>query len=86
MCLISWERTKKGDPHKLFRGDVGVKKGVPDGPFSAQKFSLLFFFPSLTQGRVIFVISGFVASVSEIAPRVSTLIVNFSVKNVVRKF
>ena len=41
MCLISWERTQKRDSHKLFRpgegGYVRVKKGVPNGPFSATK-------------------------------------------------
>ena len=42
MCLISWERTPKRDPHKLFRGDFWVKKGVPKGPLSATK-SLVYF-------------------------------------------
>ena len=31
------ERTQKRDPHKLFRGDVGKKSGVPNGPFSATR-------------------------------------------------
>ena len=47
MCLISWARTRKGDPHKLFRGDFGVKKGVPNGPFSATKSLVYCFFLSL---------------------------------------
>ena len=38
MCLFFWERTQKGDPHKLFfTGILEVKKGVPNGPFSATK-------------------------------------------------
>ena len=43
MCLISWERTQKRDPHKLFREDFGDKKGPPNGPFSATK-SLVYCF------------------------------------------
>ena len=43
MCLSSWERTQKRDPHKLFGGDLGVKRGVPNGPFSATK-SLVYCF------------------------------------------
>ena len=35
MCLISWERAPKRDPHKLFLGHFGVKKGVPNRPFWA---------------------------------------------------
>ena len=37
MCLISWERTQKGEPHKLFWGDFWAKKGAPNGQFSARK-------------------------------------------------
>ena len=43
MCLDSWERTQKGDPHKLFRGDFGVKGGPKWAIFGQKKFSLLFF-------------------------------------------
>ena len=44
MCLISWERTQKRDPHKLFRGDFGGQKGSPKRAiFGHKKFSLLFF-------------------------------------------
>ena len=35
MCLISWERAQKRDPHKLFWGVFGSRKGVPNGRFSA---------------------------------------------------
>ena len=50
MCLISWERTQKRTHINLFRGHVGVKKGVPNGPFWATKgFSLLFFSLPLSQ-------------------------------------
>ena len=45
MCLISWKRTQKRDPHKLFLGGFWGPKGVPNGPFRAtKKFRLLFFF------------------------------------------
>ena len=38
MCLTSWERTpKKGSHINFFRGIFGVKKRVPNGPFSATK-------------------------------------------------
>ena len=47
MCFISWERTQKRDPHKLFRGDFGFKKGVPNGPCSATKSLVYCFFPAL---------------------------------------
>ena len=48
MCLISCERTQKRDPHKLFWGGFGVKKGGPKRAiFGHKKFSLLFF-PALT--------------------------------------
>ena len=44
MCLISWERTQKRDPHKLFRGHVGGQKWGPKRAiFGHGKFSLLFF-------------------------------------------
>ena len=45
MCLIFWEKT-----HKLFRGDLGGEKGVPNGPFSATKSSVYCFFPALISG------------------------------------
>ena len=51
MCLISWERTEKGDPHKLFRGDFPGQKGGPKrATFDHKKFSLLFFFVPLEKG------------------------------------
>ena len=44
MCLISWERTQKRDPHKFFRGDFwGRKRGPKRVIFGHKKFSLLFF-------------------------------------------
>ena len=44
MCLISWERTQKRDPHKLFRGGFWGQNGGPKPAiFSHKKFSLLFF-------------------------------------------
>ena len=43
MCLISWERKQKKDPHKLFRGNFGVKKGGPNWAILGhKKFSLYF--------------------------------------------
>ena len=33
ILLSWWERTQKGDPHHFFRGNFGVKKGVPNEPF-----------------------------------------------------
>ena len=37
-CLISWERTQKMGPTWTFLGGIlGVKNGVPDGPFSATR-------------------------------------------------
>ena len=47
MCLISWERTQKGDPHKLFWGIFGVQKMAPNGPFSATKSLVYCIFPAL---------------------------------------
>ena len=45
MCLISWERTQKGDPLKLFRGDFWGQKGDPKRAILGhKKLSLLFFF------------------------------------------
>ena len=44
MCLISWERTPKRDPHQLFWEDFWGQKGGPKrGIFGHKKFSLLFF-------------------------------------------
>ena len=44
MCLISWKRAQKRDPHKLFRGTFGGQKGGPKRAiFGHKKFSLLFF-------------------------------------------
>ena len=53
MCLISWERTRKRDPHKLFRGDFGGQnRGPKRAIFGHKKFSFLFFFlPLLQPGR-----------------------------------
>ena len=47
MCLISWERTQKGTHINFFGGDFGVKKGVPNRPFSATKSLVYRFFPAL---------------------------------------
>ena len=42
MCLISWERTKRRDPHKLCQGDFGGQKGGPKRAiFGHKKFSLI---------------------------------------------
>ena len=44
VCLVSWERTQKRDPHKLFRGDCwGQKRGPKRGIFGHKKFGLVFF-------------------------------------------
>ena len=44
MCLISWQRTQKRDPHKLFRGDLGgQKRGPKQAIFGHKKFCLLLF-------------------------------------------
>ena len=38
ICLVSWERTQKRDPHKLFWGDFGGSKtGSQTGHFRPQK-------------------------------------------------
>ena len=43
MCLISWERTQKRNPHKLFRGEIWRQKGGPKRAIlGCKKFSLLF--------------------------------------------
>ena len=43
MCLISWERTQKGDP--TFSGEFrGQNWGSPNGPFSAIKSLVCYFF------------------------------------------
>ena len=50
MCLISWARTQKGDPHKLFWGNLRGQKGGPKQPiFGHIKFS--FFFSALRLPR-----------------------------------
>ena len=50
MCLISWKRTQKMDPHKLFRGDLGSKRGSQTGHFSATKrLVYCFFLPLLSE-------------------------------------
>ena len=44
MCLISWERTQKRDPHKLYWGDLGGQiQGPKPAIFGHKNFSLLFF-------------------------------------------
>ena len=44
MCLVSWQRTQKRDPHKLFWGDFWAKNRGPKRTiFGHKKFSLLFF-------------------------------------------
>ena len=47
MCLISWERTRKGTHINFFGRIFGVKKGVPNGPFSATKRLVYCFFVPL---------------------------------------
>ena len=43
-CLVSWDKSaKEAHKHKLFREILGVKSGVPNGPFSATK-SLVYCF------------------------------------------
>ena len=49
MRLIPWERTQKGDPHKLFQAVFGVKKGVPNGPVIGHKSLAYCFFPVLIE-------------------------------------
>ena len=47
MCLMSWERTQKRDPHKLFSGrNLGSKRGSQTGHFRPQK-ALVYCFCSL---------------------------------------
>ena len=61
MCLISWERTQKGDPHKLFRGGfLGQKRGPKRAIFGHKKFSGSSFVPAIstrTQKSVLSMIS-----------------------------
>ena len=55
---------KKRDPHKLFRGDVWIEKGVPNGPLWATKSLVHCFSPALTCVRTkrhAFVESAFLA-------------------------
>ena len=54
---LSWERTQKREPHKLFRGISWGQKGGPKRAiFGHKKFSLLFFFFSaLTCDRNFFI-------------------------------
>ena len=50
MCLLSWEGRKKGAHLNFFRRDFGVKKGVPNGPFSATEILVYCFYPALISG------------------------------------
>ena len=45
--LGTQKRTSKRDPRELFQGKLGVKKGVPNGPFWAAKSVVVFFSPAL---------------------------------------
>ena len=47
ICLISWERTQKRGPHKLFPGDLGGSKGGPKRAIFGHKKLSLLFFPAL---------------------------------------
>ena len=42
------KNAKEAHKHKLFRGNLGVKKGVPNRPFSATKSLVYCFFPALS--------------------------------------
>ena len=48
MCLISWERMQKRDPHKLFRGDFWGQKRGPKRAISATKSLVYCLFLPLT--------------------------------------
>ena len=43
MCLISWEKTQKRDPHNFFGDILGSKRGAKLAILGDKKFSLLFF-------------------------------------------
>ena len=47
MCLISWERTPKRDPHKLFVSNTGSQTAI----FGHKKLSLLFLFLAFTLAK-----------------------------------
>ena len=44
MCLNSWERTQQGNPHKLFRGNLGAEKRGPKQAIWATKSLVYCFF------------------------------------------
>ena len=68
MCLISWERAQKGDPHKLFRGDFwGQQRGPKRGIFGHKKFSLLFFSCPYVLGNGPNTVSGSTVSNTELS-------------------
>ena len=46
MCLISWERTQKRDPHRVFRGDFGGQKRGPKRAIFGHKSLVYCFFVS----------------------------------------
>ena len=50
VCLFSWERTQKGDPHKHFQGDLGGQKGSPKRAILGhQKFLVNLFLTNLVR-------------------------------------
>ena len=49
MCLISWERTQKSTHVNFFGGNLGVKKGAPNGPFRTTKSLVYCFFLPLNK-------------------------------------
>ena len=55
MCLISWERTQKRDPHKLFRVDFwGQKRGAKEAIFGHKSSVYCFiFFPALSENPLV---------------------------------
>ena len=60
MCLISWERAQKRDPHKLFGGNL---RGVPNGSVSVTKFGGWRFTPQIwgANPQKTLVLQGFLA-------------------------
>ena len=51
VCLISWERMQKRDPHKLFRADFGVKKRGPKRAIFGHKSLVSYSLPALKEFR-----------------------------------
>ena len=53
MCLVSWERTQKRDPHiSLFWWNFWGRNGVPNGPFWATKSLVCCFFLPLSLASI----------------------------------